>query len=407
MLEQLFPKYHRRYSASPHAKELRAFAHWLDEVGYGRDLTQDHVRRLRQALDLRGRRLDAQTDRAGVGELFEPLPDTALYRATRGAFRRYLEVRGRLLPEPDQRPQAATLVAYEDQLRTVRGFSASTIAQHLATIEVFLHEALPVGSPLSVLTRERIDQHLVTTGRRISRQSLQHWVARLRSFLRFCNANGLLPQPLHAIDTPRVYRDELPPRALAWNTVLALLRSVDRSDAMGWRDYTALHLMSHYGLRPCEVASLRMDAIDWQARTLSVDQRKTRSVLTLPLADRTLGILKRYLFKGRSGSERPELFLRARRPLGPLKHYGVCQLYKTRAVRSGLDLQGTSAYSLRHSFAMRLLERGVGVKAIGDVLGHRGLESTCVYLRLQLDALRDVALPLPRKSDLRATGVEQ
>jgi site-specific recombinase XerD len=61
-----------------------------------------------------------------------------------------------------------------------------------------------------------------------------------------------------------------------------------------------------------------------------------------------------------------------------------------------LALQGTSAYCLRHSFAMRLLQRGVGIKAIGDVLGHRGLESTCVYLRLQLDALRDVALPVPQ-----------
>ena len=56
---------------------------------------------------------------------------------------------------------------------------------------------------------------------------------------------------------------------------------------------------------------------------------------------------------------------------------------------------------------MRLLERGVGIKAIGDVLGHRGLESTCVYLRLQLDALRDVALPLPRAADLRTTKVER
>jgi site-specific recombinase XerD len=44
---------------------------------------------------------------------------------------------------------------------------------------------------------------------------------------------------------------------------------------------------------------------------------------------------------------------------------------------------------------MRLLNRGVGIKAIGDLLGHRSLESTCVYLRLQTDALREVALPLP------------
>ena len=79
------------------------------------------------------------------------------------------------------------------KLRTVRGLSASTVAQHLATIQAFLHEALPDGSPLSALTREFIERHLVTTGRRISRQSLQHWVARLRSFLRFCRSDAQDP----------------------------------------------------------------------------------------------------------------------------------------------------------------------------------------------------------------------
>jgi site-specific recombinase XerD len=44
---------------------------------------------------------------------------------------------------------------------------------------------------------------------------------------------------------------------------------------------------------------------------------------------------------------------------------------------------------------MRLLDRGVGIKLIGDLLGHRTLESTCVYLRLQTKALREVALPVP------------
>jgi site-specific recombinase XerD len=225
---------------------------------------------------------------------------------------------------------------------------------------------------------------------------MQHWVARLRSFLRFCHAQGLLPQPLDAIDTPRVYRDELLPKALPWATVLQLLHSIDRSQATGWRDYTVLHLMSHYGLRPCEVAALKLDSIEWQTRTLCVEQCKTCSTLTLPLAEQTVQILQQYLQKSRPGSERSELFLRTRGPAGPLMPQAVCDLYRRRATRSGLPLQGSSAYSLRHSFAMRLLDRGVGIKAIGDVLGHRGLETTCVYLRLQLDALRDVALPLPR-----------
>lgn len=47
---------------------------------------------------------------------------------------------------------------------------------------------------------------------------------------------------------------------------------------------------------------------------------------------------------------------------------------------------------------MRLLNRGVGVKAIGDLLGHRSLESTCVYLRLDVKALRAVALPVPQQT---------
>lgn len=407
MLEELFPKDYRRYTASPHAKELREFACWLRAAGYGHRLARAHVRRLREALHRCSERLDAPIGRGDIVELFAALPDSILYRATRRAFIRCLGDHGRLLVEPDRRPHAATLVAYEDQLRTVRGLSEPTIAHHLSTIEAFVRESLPNGAPISALTRELIEQHVVTAGQRISRQSMQHWVARLRSFLRFCHANALLPQPLDAIDMPRVYRDERPPRALPWRTVLALLRSVDRSDAMGWRDYAILHLMSHYGLRPSEIAELRVDAIDWQARTLRVAQRKTRSELTLPLADRTVRILKRYLIEGRPGSEHPELFLRARVPAGPMTNVGVGGLYQARALRSGLDLQGTSAYSLRHSFAMRLLERGVGIKAIGDVLGHRGLESTCVYLRLQLDALRDVALPVPRVAEPRAKGGEQ
>ena len=60
---------------------------------------------------------------------------------------------------------------------------------------------------------------------------------------------------------------------------------------------------------------------------------------------------------------------------------------------SGLGPMGSSAYSLRHAFAMRLLNRGVGVKAIGDLLGHRSLESTCVYLRLQTEVLREGNVP--------------
>ena len=80
----------------------------------------------------------------------------------------------------------------------------------------------------------------------------------------------------------------------------------------------------------------------------------------------------------------------------------VSQMFKMRARRSGLPIEQASAYALRHSFAMRLFACGVGIKAIGDLMGHNSLASTSVYLRIQSDVLREVALPVPTK--LKAVG---
>jgi integrase/recombinase XerD len=175
------------------------------------------------------------------------------------------------------------------------------------------------------------------------------------------------------------------------------LRCVDRLGKAGRRDYAVLHLMAYYGLRPAEVAGLRIDAVDWTAGTLRIEQRKTHSVLTLPLAPRTVRVLIDYLDNERADdvNAHPALFLGIRCPAGPMRNTAICEIFKRRARQSGLNLQKYSAYSLRHAFAMRLLTQGVGVKVIGDVLGHRNLESTCAYLRLDIKALRGVALDLP------------
>ena len=75
--------------------------------------------------------------------------------------------------------------------------------------------------------------------------------------------------------------------------------------------------------------------------------------------------------------------------------FAVSCVFYQRLRQSGLPVGDYTAYSLRHAFAMRLFERGVGMKAIGDLMGHRSLISTGVYLRLQANMLREVALPVP------------
>ena len=300
---------------------------------------------------------------------------------------------------------------YERHLVEVRGFARSTLAHHSMTVADFLKRGLRRRQRLRALTSTDVERFIAVRSKEMTRQSLQHTVAALRSFLRWCYDLGETPARRDIIDTPRTYRGELPPKALAWPAVQALLRSIDRDSASGERDYAILHLMAHYGLRPSEIALLRLDSIDWVSNTLKVEQRKTQSDLLLPLAPVTVTALRRYLRRDRDRRQdvgnQTVLFLRERCPIGPLKNTGVYEIFAKRLKESGEDPARYSTYSLRHAFAMRLLSRGVGIKAIGDVLGHRDLESTCVYLRLDIAALRDVALEVPGASGVNRGGCHE
>ncbi len=401
MVRTLFPRSSVTYGASRFGRELADFCAWLQCVGYSKANIRGHLRRLFKVLShARGVGADVPRSTAFLHHAFGRYCTCVRlsqdYRGTERAYERYLTSKGRLLEDvPPGDPLVLLRDRYQQYLVEVRGFSKSTVEQHTSTVLEFLQRALRGRRDVTTLTREHIEQYLSERSTRVSRQSLQHVVAHLRAFCRFGFANGLVRDGLDVIDSPRAYRDELPPRALPWDLVQKLLRSVDLKSKTGWRDYMILHFMAYYGLRASEIATLRVEAIDWRAKTCRVEQRKTQSDLLLPLSDRTLTLLRRYLRHRRPASPLPQLFVRVRRPTGGLHNYGVCDIFYKRAAQSGLPLDAYSSYCLRHSFAMRLLQRGVGVKAIGDLLGHRSLEATCVYLRLDTSALRAVALPVP------------
>jgi integrase/recombinase XerD len=398
MLRELFPRDHERYERSRCGAELEAFACWLIDQGHLRHPSRLHLHRVRKVLDRSNRfRSGAMFREADFRQAFiVPGPSASMYLCTGRIFSRFLAATNRLVPVERTDPLGLLCRRYEQYLAEVRGLSGQTLQHHRSTVADFLSRGLPPHRELSTLTAADVEAYIQMKSKENKRQSLQHVVAHLRAFLRYCGSRGESPAGLDIIDTPRVYRGEQPPRALDWSVVRRLLASIRRQSPRDWRDYVILHLMAYYGLRPSEVAALRMDSIDWHSGTLKVEQRKTRSTLILPLASPTLHLLRRYLQLGRADCDLPALFLRIRSPIKSLKHYGIIDVFKYRAAKSGLPLDAASSYSLRHAFAMRLLRRGISVKAIGDLLGHRSLEATCVYLRLDIDMLRTVALPVPQ-----------
>jgi len=401
MIATILPQVYRRYLSLPVlGPVIDEFARWLLERGYSSMTVQGHL--------YGARHVDGSIYRLGVRALADLTHDhfeaagreyPPWVRITLGHLERFLEETGRLVPRSSA---PATAVAVEvdrftKYMRTVRGLERSTIQSHARYVERFLLH-LRYDREADALTRlsiKAVDAFLSDCAKTHNRYSLQHVAAYLRSFLKYCHERGVLVTPLHTmIDTPRIYRLEQLPRSLPWETVDALIRSIDRTSVLGMRDYAMLYLIAAYGLRSCEVTALTLDDIDWRAGVISLPQKKTRNRLTLPLTDDVAEVMIAYLKKRPSLPYR-ELFLRVRAPHGAMKPAGVIDIFERWVNKAGLDIPFHGAHCIRHSYAVHLLRQGTSVKAIGDLLGHRDAESTCVYLRLAVEDLRCVALPVP------------
>jgi len=321
------------------------------------------------------------------------------------SLERYLEAKGFLAAVQPSRIEIK-VASYATYLGQVRGLAPSTILQHEATAAEFLAHLAYERQPtrLSALTARDLEGFVRVIGTRIFRVSLQHVVAHLRGFLRFLASAGETQPDLDSqIDTPRLYRGEQLPRALPWETVRTFLASIDRTKLLGLRDYAIFLLITTYGLRSCEIVALTLDDIQWRTERIRIPQRKTGGSLWVPLTDEVGVALLEYLRRGRPALTCREVFLRCRAPAGVLKPTAVTEAFQAWSRRSGLGIPFQGAHCLRHSYAMHLLRQGASLKVIGDLLGHRSPESTCVYLRLAVEDLREVALSIPHEAAPRGT----
>jgi len=405
MITQAFPKDFQRYLAVPiMGPMMDRYAAWLFEQRYTHRSARYELRMAARAFEfLKRQGLQCMQD-VRENDL------QACYQWFRHKFpkeeggvrtlARFLMEQSLLMPSPVPEPTSkeVLLKGFITHLKDDRGYAPSTVKRQAVIISEFLdclkfEEAHDQLASLKIVDIEGFIQHM---GKRMGRVALQKVTSTLRNFLRFQAVNGGAPIGLeNQIDSPRVYRQEKLPRALPWETVQALLRSINRNTAMGKRDYAMFSLIATYGLRACDVVALRLDDIKWRQERIEVRQAKTGNPLELPLTDEVGSAIYDYL-KGvpRYGNYR-EVFLRIRAPKGFLKPTAVIEAFQRWSRRSGLDIPYKGTHCLRHSYALYLFRRGLPLKTIGDLMGHQTAESTGIYIRLTIDDLREVALNVP------------
>jgi integrase len=171
-----------------------------------------------------------------------------------------------------------------------------------------------------------------------------------------------------------------------------MLESVDRCAPTGKRDYAILLLLVTYGLRAREVAALTLDNIDWRRDRLHIPARKAGHSTVYPLSRVVGEAILHYLQNGRPKTEARALFLRAFAPYTPLASFAVSDRAKHYLRKAGIKVLRPGSHTLRHTCVQRLVDSHVSLKTIGDYVGHRTPDATNIYTKVNIEALREVAL---------------
>jgi len=412
MLVQLRPKVHESYRSLPVLGPIvDEFTDWVHRCGYSMSAFSGllgHVRGLDRFFQRRGLRHWEELTQQHFQTAWERLRKrSTTWGGTIRQVQHFMEQVHSLPPgKRPSRPSELLIVDYEQYLRQERCFAGHHIASHRSYLRFFLKFIDYDRSPKALrrLNLKKVEAFVRKQSKNCGRRALQHVVGYVRAFLRYQYVLGVIAHRLDdAIETPRVYRLEQLPKALPWPQIRVLLRSIDRGNFRGLRDYTMLYLMAAYGLRCGEVVALTLDDIEWRAGKLRVWQGKTKNKLVLPLTDEAGDVLHRYLKNYPRRDGRRELFLRLIAPYRPLNSTSVHDILNHWILRSDLGIGTQGTHVFRHSLACRLLHQGVALKTIGDTLGHRDIESTGAYLRLAIEDLRQVGLPVPKAVQFKGT----
>ena len=287
----------------------------------------------------------------------------------------------------------AEIAEFEAWLRSDRGLSKATIDSYrMAADRLFVCLARH-DVPLASVNITDIDDAIAAEKARgtCNRRTIHDYAQRVRAFFRFAEARGWCAQGLAAgIMAPRFMRDEGVPKGRKRDEVVRLLAATQGNRPADKRDRAILMLFVAYGLRAGEVAGLQLDDLDWENEILRVRCPKPGRTQSYPLSRGVARAIVDYIREVRPNGFGRSLFFKLSAPIRPLTRKTLGKIVSDRLRDIGIVSGPRGTHALRHATAQHLLDQGVAMKVIGDLLGHRDASSTAIYAKVNLNTLREV-----------------
>lgn len=385
------------------------FAARLAQCGYAKATTREYIRLVADF----GRWLDRKA--VSVADLDDRrLAEYLTHRRRRGFARRShgtaLQLLLRVLRDAGVAPPGGTATVESGDMPSVemesaftrylveeRGVHASTRVSYVRVVRRFLSAHFRRRrADLGELRADDVSAFVVRETR-TRPNCIPVIVPALRVFLRWIHQRGSTEKNLAGcIPAVATWHLSTVPKSLPGEQVERLLQRCDRSTPSGRRDYAILLLLARLGLRAAEVVAMELGDLDWESGELVVRGKGGRQD-RLPLPRRVGAAIAAYLRRGRPECSTRRVFIRARAPhRGFCSSVAVSNIVQRGLERAGLEPPRKGAHTLRHALACTMLRRGASLAEIGQILRHRSPDTTAIYAKVDIEALRTLALPWPR-----------
>jgi integrase/recombinase XerD len=216
----------------------------------------------------------------------------------------------------------------------------------------------------------------------------------LRSFFKYAALSGFnVKNLLRSVPNIPNWKLSQVPSFLSKVEINKLLNIFNRKEPSGKRDYAITRCFTDLGLRCCEVSGIKIKDIDWHAGIINLYRSKSCQTNQLPLTISIGEAISDYLLNGRPKSNSEYVFVRNRAPLGKaFTTNGIRSIMHRSFQKAGFN-PIPSIHILRRSLATELLNVGASLKEIADVLGHKCIDTTMIYAKVDIPHLSLVAMP--------------
>jgi site-specific recombinase XerD len=291
-------------------------------------------------------------------------------------------------------PGDGCLRRFRQYLVDVRGTTLATEAQYRRILSPFVVGLCSGEEPVwSQLTAEYITDFVLRHTAAV-RAEKGRIVSAVRTFLNFLTAEGIVPRELvRTIPRIRRWRYADLPKRLSAEQLDMVLKACHSEQYGSLRDRAFIALLARLAVRAGELRALCLEDIEWTQGLVHIRQSKTGRGRTLPLAQDAGALLVKYIREERPATAYREVFLTSVTPRRPLGNCVTTTFVKVFLKKLDLDGPGRGAHSFRHTAASLMVENGATLKEVADVLGHRVLSTTGIYVKLDKSSLLQVALP--------------